>query len=208
MPILDRIRRIARVNIPQLLNQAEAPEAEIKEIIRELEDGAVEAKNALANFAVTYKRMEKNIQDLQKALQEHQRRAEASLEAGDEASAKRSLADKLKSRDRLEQLTPVLESRRETYDELKDALVEIHDQLNQARARLADLRSRRLAAEAERVLERSLEKEWEREEEWLEPETGTEGTVGGAHEPSGSEADSRREQAIEEELLALKEKVG
>lgn len=217
MPLLDRIRRIARANITQFLNQAEAPEAEIEAKIRELEDGAVEAKNALANFAVTYKRMEKTIRDLQDTCDEHQRRAELALEAGDESAARRSLSDKLKSRERLEQLTPVLESRRETYDELKDALVEIHDQLNHARARLVDLRSRRRAAEAERVLGDSLDQVRDSEDgsfTRLEDEVSdTESRVAVDREIRG-QLDPReimevmRKEEIENELLALKQKVG
>lgn len=156
MPILDRIRRIAHANITQWLNQAEAPEAEVEAKIRELEAGAVEAKNALANFAVTYKRIEKNLHVLENTAAEHQQRAETALSVADEATARRSLSEKLKATERISQLTPVLESRRETYNELKDALVEIHDQLNQARAKLMDLRARKRAADAEEVLGRSL----------------------------------------------------
>ena len=217
MPLLDRIRRVARDNITQLLNQAETPESAVEAKIRELEEGAIEAKNALANFAVTYKRMEKTIQDLQATCDEHQHRAELALEAGDEASARRSLSDKLKSRERLLQLTPVLESRRETYDELKDALVEIHDQLNQARARLVDLRSRKLAAEAERVLGDSLDRAREPEDESLKRmEEGVEATesqvkvdheIRGAVNPRAM-METLRDQEIEKELLALKPKVG
>jgi phage shock protein A len=157
MPILDRIRRIAQANLTQWLNQAEAPEAEVEAKIRELEAGAVEAKNALANFAVTYKRLEKNVKDLQQAAVEHQQRAEKALGEGDESTARRALSEKLKAAERMTQLTPVLESRRETYNELKDSLVEIHDQLNQARAKLMDLRARKRAAEAEQVLGHSLD---------------------------------------------------
>jgi phage shock protein A len=216
MPILDRIRRIARANITQLLNQAEAPEAEVEAKIRELEEGAVEAKNALANFAVTYKRLEKNVNDLLAACEEHQRRAELALEAGDDASARRSLSEKLKSRDRLEQLTPVLESRRETYDELKDALVEIHDQLNQARARLMDLRSRRRAADAERVLGGSLDRvrgpEGESFNRLEEVVDETEARVEVDREIRGelnprSVTDTLRDREVENELEALKKQI-
>ncbi len=217
MPLLDRIRRVARANITQFLNQAETPEAEVEAKILELEEGAVEAKNALANFAVTYKRMEKNIQDLQAECDEHQNRAEHALEEGDEASARRSLADKLKSRERLLQLTPVLESRRETYDELKDALVEIHDQLNLARARLVDLRSRKLAAEAERVLGDNLDQARDPDGEAFdrleETVSETESRVRVDHEIRGAVnpraiMQTLRDQEVEKELLALKQKVG
>jgi len=216
MPILERIRRIAQANITQWLNQAEAPEAEVQAKIRELEEGAVEAKNALANFAVTYKRLEKNITDLQTASAEHQLRAEKALAADDESTARRSLSEKMKANERISQLTPVLESRRETYNELKDSLVEIHDQLNQARAKLMDLRARKRAADAEQVLGHSLDdargpdgEGFERlEDAVLESESRVEvdREIRGELNPEPLER-SMRERQVDDELAALKLKL-
>ncbi len=157
MAILDRIRRIARANITQWLNLAETPESEVAAKITELEGAGVEAKNALASFAVAYKRMEKTVRDLEESRDGWQQRAQASLLAGDEDGARRALSEKLRADERRQQLLPVLESRRQTYDELKENLVGIHDQLNQARARLMDLRARKRAALAEQAMGRSLE---------------------------------------------------
>jgi len=216
MPLLDRIRRIARANIQHLLNQAETPESEVEAKIKELEEGAVEAKNALASFAVTYKRLEKNVETLRASVGEHQQRAEQALQAGDESTARRALADKLKTGERLKKMTPVLESRRETYDELKDALVEIHDQLNQARARLMDLRSRRRAAEAERAMGGTLEEvrgpdgeSFERmEDEVVESESQTEADRELREELTPrSVEDTLRDREVEDELEALKAKL-
>lgn len=216
MPILDRIRRIAQANITQWLNQVEAPEAEVEAKIRELEAGAVEAKNALAIFAVTYKRVEKNIRDLELARSEHQLRAEQALQAGDESTARRALSEKIKGSERIEQLTPVLESRRETYDELKESLVEIHDQLNQARAKLMDLRARKRAAEAEQVLGNKLDSirqsedpGFERLEDSVmeaESRSEVEREVRGELLPKPLER-SFREQQVDEELKSLQEKL-
>ncbi len=216
MPILDRIRRIARANITHLLNQAETPESEVEARIQELESGATDAKNALANFAVTYKRLEKNVQDLQSACAEHQRQAEQALTGGDEALARRALGEKLKAADRIQLLTPVLDSRRETYDELKEALVEIHDQLNQSRSRLVDLRARRQAADAERALGRSLDRargadgqSFERLEDAVmqsEARVDVDREIRSSITPSDPERAYRRQQ-VEDELEQLKKKI-
>ncbi|MGA0332568.1 MAG: PspA/IM30 family protein [Kiritimatiellia bacterium] len=216
MPILERIRRIAQANLTQWLNQAEAPEAEVEAKIRELESGALEAKNALANFAVTYKRLEKNVKDLQQACDMQQQRAEQALSEGDEAAARRALSEKLKASERIAQLTPVLESRRETYNELKDSLVEIHDQLNQTRAKLMDLRARKRAAEAEKALGQSLDQArapgdsgFARLEESVmasesRVEVDREIRSDLSHEPLER---SLRERRIDEELKSLQEKL-
>ena len=156
MAILDRIHRIARANIAQLLNQVETPEDEVAARIRELEDAAREAKDALAGFAVTYKRLERNVDELRQTRTEWQARAEAELKAGNEDMARRALGERMKTEERLAALEPVLQSRRETYDELREDLVRIHDQLSQARARLMDLRARKRAADAEKAMGRRM----------------------------------------------------
>lgn len=157
MAILERIRRIAAGNITQWLNQVETPEEEVAAKIQELEGASVEAKNALAGFAVTYKRLEKQVAELTASGDDLRQRAESALAAGDESSARRLLEEKVKVDERAANLSPVLESRRETYNELKDNLVEIQDQLNQARARMMDLRARRRAAEAEKAMGKQMD---------------------------------------------------
>ena len=152
MAILERIHRIARANLAQLLDRVESPEDEITSHIRALEDAAREAKDALAGFAVTVKRQEQGNETLRKARDEWQARAEVAIQAGDETLARRALGERIKVEERLAALEPVLESRRKTYDELRDDLVRIHDQLSQARAQLMDLRARKLAAEAEKSM--------------------------------------------------------
>ena len=156
MAILDRIHRIARANLAQLLDRVESPEDEITSHIGALEDAAREAKDALAGFAVTVKRQEQNNATLRKTCDDWQGRAESALQAGDEPLARRALGERLKAEERLASLEPVLESRRKTYDELRDDLVRIHDQLNQARAKLMDLRARKLAAEAEKSMSQQV----------------------------------------------------
>ena len=152
MAILDRIHRIARANLAQLLDRVESPEEEITSHICALEDAAREAKDALAGFAVTVKRQEQSNDALRKSCEDWQARAEAAIQAGDEATARRALGERLKAEERLAAFEPVLEGRRKTYDELRDDLVRIHDQLHEARAKLMDLRARKLAAEAEKSM--------------------------------------------------------
>lgn len=216
MPILDRIRRIARANIESLLNRADTPESEVEAKIQELEAGATEARNALAHFAVTYKRLEKNVTDLRTACAEHQHEAEQALGKDNEAQARRALAEKIKAAERIKSLEPVLESRRETYEELKASLVAIHDQLNQARTRLMDLHARRQAADAETRLGRFLDSargpgdlSFERlEDAVIESEScaDVERDIRGSVNPPASER-LRRDQQVEDELSRLKQKI-
>ncbi|MCH8513377.1 MAG: PspA/IM30 family protein [Kiritimatiellae bacterium] len=216
MAILDRIRRIAKGNITQWLNQVETPEAEVLAKITELEGASTEAKNALAGFAVTYKRLEKNLVSLRESRDDLSARAESALKAGDEVSARRALAEKIKTDERIQNLEPVLTSRKETYDELKENLVEIQDQLNQARAYMMDLRARKRAAEAEKSMGRQLdtlrspgEFVFDRlEDEVLETESQVEieREMRGEFRPHDPTAE-RRDIKVDAEMAALKAKI-
>jgi len=218
MAILERIHRIARANISQLLNRVETPEAEIMARIGELEDAAREAKDALAGFAVTVKRQEQSNDELRKTRDGWQARAEAALKDGDEALARRALGERLKVEERLTAMEPVLAGRRQTYDELREDLVRIHDQLSQARARLMDLRARKLAAEAEKTVGRRvatlddgspagferLEDEVMAAEATAEIERDLRGTLTPLNEKLEQGA---RNRAVDQELEALKGKL-
>ncbi|MCC5849493.1 MAG: PspA/IM30 family protein [Verrucomicrobia bacterium] len=216
MAILDRIRRIAKGNITQWLNQVETPEAEVLAKITELEGASTEAKNALAGFAVTYKRLEKNLVSLRESRDDLSARAESALKAGDEVSARRALAEKIKTDERIQNLEPVLTSRKETYDELKENLVEIQDQLNQARAYMMDLRARKRAAEAEKSMGRQLDNlrspgefVFDRlEDEVLETESQVEieREMRGEFRPHDPTAE-RRDIKVDAEMAALKAKI-
>ncbi|MCC5842753.1 MAG: PspA/IM30 family protein [Verrucomicrobia bacterium] len=216
MAILERIRRIAKGNITQWLNQVETPEAEVLAKITELENASTEAKNALAGFAVTYKRLEKNLDSLRASRDDLAARAEASLTAGDETTARRALAEKVKTEERIQNLEPVLTSRRETYDELKENLVEIQDQLNQARSYMMDLRARKRAADAEKSMGRQLdnlrspgELGFERLEDAvleLESQVEIDREMRGEFRPHDSTAE-RRDLKVDAEMAALKAKL-
>lgn len=216
MAILDRIRRIARGNVTQLLNRVETPDAEVEAKIAELEGASTEAKNALAGFAVTYKRLEKNLASLQESRDDLAARAESALAAGDEAAARRALAEKVKIDERMANLQPVLDSRRETYDELKENLVEIQDQLNQARSYMMDLRARKRAAEAEKSMGSQIDRLRETgdplferlEDEVLEKESRVEidREMRGEFSPHDAGVE-RRASKVDAELAALKQKL-
>ncbi len=215
MAILDRIRRVARANINHLLNKVETPEIELTEKIRELEEASREAKDALAGFAVTFKRLEKNVADLHQTRADWQARAEEALRAGDENMARRALGERIKVEERVQALEPVLQSRRETYDELREDLLHIHDQLNQARARVMDLRARKRAAEAEKAMGRQmssldrpddgalerLEDEVVAAEAQVEIDRELRGALSPLNEQMQKNAQNRK---VDEELAALK----
>ena len=158
MSIIDRIRRIAQANIHSLLDKADTPEMVLQDKIGELEKTISEAKEALAAFAVSQKRLEMEQSNSERAVTEWTQKAELELKSGKEAAARNALVYRIRSRERVDRLSGMLDRSRKIYEELKENLVVLSDQLKAARISLSELQSRKKAAEAQRAFGGKLEK--------------------------------------------------
>jgi len=157
MSIIERITRIARANIHSLLDKADTPELELREKIKELEETTQEAKEALASYAVSYKKQEREVEGLRSERDALQGKAGETLRAGDEDKARVVLGERIKTDERLAALEPSLEQSRATYEQLKQSLVKLNDNLNAARSKLTELEARKRAAEAQRAFGAKLD---------------------------------------------------
>jgi phage shock protein A len=146
---MDRIKRMAKGNLIELLDKVDKPELELKGHIRELEEHLQAAKEAVAEFAVTHKKNEKEFEQHKRMQDEWQYKAEASLKAGDEALAKRAIGERIKLEERIKRLEPSLVSSSKTYAQLRQQVIELGDNLKTARTTLVELQSRDRAAKAQ-----------------------------------------------------------
>ena len=104
MSIIDRIRRIAKANIHSLLDKADTPEMALEEKIEKLEQTIGNAKEALAGYAVSCKRLEMEQAQSERAVTEWLRKAEIELKSGRESAARNALTHRVRSRERVERL--------------------------------------------------------------------------------------------------------
>jgi len=158
MSIIDRIRRIAQANIHSLLDKADTPEMVLRDKIEELEKTIGEAKEALAGFAVSRKRLEMEKTKSERAVTEWMQKAESELKSGKETAARNSLAYRVRSRERADRLNSMLDRSQKIYEELKENLVVLTDQLRAAKLSLSELQSRKRAADAQKVFAGKLDK--------------------------------------------------
>jgi len=158
MSIIDRIRRIAQANINSLLDKADTPEMVLREKIDELERTIGEAKEALAGYAVSRKRLEMEKEQTERAVSAWMHKAEAELESGKEAAARNALMLRIRSQERAQRLGRMIEQSHETYDGLKEDLVVLSDQLKAAKLNLSELQIRNRAAQAQKAFGGKLDK--------------------------------------------------
>jgi phage shock protein A len=158
MSIINRIRRIAEANIHDLLDKMDVPEIALQNKIEEMEQAIAEAREALADFAVSHKRLEMENAQSERSVTEWMQKAESDLSDGKESAARNALLHRIRSEDRSRRLSDMLEQSRKTYEELKESLVVLSDQSRFAKLNLSELQSRRRAAEARRTVGGKLDK--------------------------------------------------
>jgi len=149
MSLMDRIKRIAKGNLSELLDKVDKPELQLKGHISELEEHLKEAKEAVAEFAVSHKKNEKELDQHKRMRDEWQYKAEACLKAGDETMAKRALGERIRLEERIKRLEPSLVNSGSAYVQLKQQVIELGDNLKAARTTLVELQSRDRAAKAQ-----------------------------------------------------------
>ncbi len=157
MSIFERIQRIAKANVNWLLDRVEPPEQELESRIRELEQALREGRECAATYGATFRRMEREQEQLRLQQAQWQQRAQQAVAGGDDDTARRALGEKVRLGERVANLTPGIEQGRRTYDQLRDNLAKLQDQLRGAKLKLEELRSRRRTAEAQKAFGQHLD---------------------------------------------------
>jgi phage shock protein A len=221
MSIIERIRRIAEANLHSLLDRVETPEIVLQGRIEEIEQAIAEAKEALADFAVSRKRLEMEHAQSERAVTTWMQNAELEVKDDRESAARNALIHRIRSQERCSRLSDMLERSKKTYEELKESLVVLSDQLRAAKLKLSELQSRKRAAEAQRVAGGKLGKALAVsgknidfstfEEEVAQTEMGTEIDHRVRMDMAAIDKEIEQEQfdsIIDSELKILKQKLG
>ncbi|MEA2641562.1 MAG: phage shock protein [Chloroflexota bacterium] len=149
MGLLDRVSTLIRANLNDLVSRAEDPEKVIRQLIMDMDNQLVQVKTQVAASIADEKRLEQHYKDSQKQADDWQRKAELAVQKGEDDLAREAL-----SRRRLLQETATgyqeqYESQHAQVEQLKQALRQLEDKINEAKTKqdLLIARSRRAKAE-------------------------------------------------------------
>lgn len=148
--ILGRITQLARANIYALIERAEDPQKMLDQLVRDYTNSIAEAEEAVAQTVGNLRLAEKDYEgDVAAAKEWGEKAAAASKKAdqmrasGDEDEAQRwdnlakvALGKQIEAERAAEEAKPMLESQRQVVEKLKDGL-------NQSRAKLDSLKTKR-----------------------------------------------------------------
>lgn len=213
MGIFSRFMDIVNSNINSLLDKAEDPEKMLRLMIQEMEDTLIELKsNAAASIAQKIK-LERKLSDTEATVSRWEQRAMLAIEKGKEELAREALIEKKRVSEELELINRQLDEAEKTIDSSKNEIMTLEDKLTQAKGKLKILKEKEERARAEKRSEemkrndmnmhfQEMEEKIDRMNAWADLNS----TAKSATEDKF--ADLERDEEIEKELAALREKAG
>ncbi|NJK58929.1 MAG: PspA/IM30 family protein [Pleurocapsa sp. SU_5_0] len=214
MGLFDRLSRVVRANINDLVSKAEDPEKVLEQAVIDMQEDLVQLRQAVARSIATQKRTEQQYNKNQAEANNWQQRAQLALSKGDENLAREALVRKKSFADTATSLKTQLDQQSGQVGTLKRNLIALESKISEAKTKKDMLRARANAAKANKQLQDSMTNigtstamgAFERMEEKvmaLEAESETAGELGG----SGIEQQFAALEAgsgVDDELAAMK----
>ncbi|MFP4354955.1 MAG: PspA/IM30 family protein [Phycisphaerae bacterium] len=154
--ILGHINRVLKSNVRWLIDKAGGPVVECEHRIGQIEQAIEAGRAAASNYAATYHRLERKSQQYRQSQDRLLAEAREALCEGQEDRARKLVVRKVELEERIASLQPGIHRGQEAYERLCRSLGDLQNQLIQAQTRLAELKDRKTAAEAEIEFDRAL----------------------------------------------------
>lgn len=214
MGILDRMSRLIRANVNDMIDRAENPETMLNELLREMEINIREARMQVANMIAQEKELEADLQDSQRDSREWERRAELAVSSGKDDLAREALRRRRDAESIATVYATQLTSQQEMVTKLKQQLKMLEAKHDEAESKRSVLIARHRATQAQRQITETLSElpgldshsELDRMERRIRQEESKTAALG---ELQGEDvewqfAELDRDDDIESELAALK----
>jgi phage shock protein A len=217
MGIFSRFSDIINSNINALLDKAEDPEKMVRLIIQEMEETLVEVRTVSAKAIADKKELLRRKQLLLDQSESWQSKAELALSKGREDLAKGALAERLKGVKEAQDVDVELEILENSLVELESEITQLQQKIAEAKARQKTLIVRHATATSKLRARKSmsgsaLQDSLARLEGYERKLDDLEGRVESYDLGKKSLADEieqlAKDEEIEAELAALKEKIG
>lgn len=218
MGIFSRLADIVNSNVNNLLDRAEDPEKMIRLIIQEMEDTLVEVRTTAARTIAERKEIERTVERYRDTQAEWQRKAEVALRKDREDLSKAALMEKAKLAKATEDMEKELAALDHVLAQGEADITKLAAKLKEAKAKQQTIQARHDTASSRLKVRRRLHDgrvddafaRFEMVEKRLDAAEGAvEAFDLGASKTLIEEiADLEAESAIEDELAALKARLG
>lgn len=156
MGILDRMSRIIRSNINDLLDDAEDPEKMLNELMREMQSNIREARTQVAAMIAQEKQIENELRDARNDAAEWERKAELALERDREELAREALRRKRDAESNATVYEHQLTTQQEAVSKLKTQLRLLENKYQEAESKRDMLIARHKRTQAQRKITKTF----------------------------------------------------
>ena len=156
MGLFDRINRVVRANVNDLVSKAEDPEKVLEQTVIDMQQDLVQLRQAVAKAIATQKRTEQQYNNNQSEANKWQQRAQLALSKGDENLAREALTRKKTFADTAAQLKSQLDGQASQVDTLKRNLIALESKISEAKTKKDMLKARANAAKANQQLQNTI----------------------------------------------------
>lgn len=149
MGILDRMSRLIRSNVNEMIDQAEDPEKMLNELLREMQTNIREARTQVANMIAQEKQIEAELADAQRDAREWERKAELAITRDREDLAREALRRKQDAEEIATVYATQLSSQEEMVEKLKSQMKVLERKYEEAESKREVLIARHRRAQAQ-----------------------------------------------------------
>ncbi len=156
MGLFDRLGRVVRANLNDLVSKAEDPEKVLEQAVVDMQEDLIQLRQAVARAIATQKRTEQQYNKNQQEANTWQQRAQLALSKGDESLAREALMRKKSFSDTAATLKMQLEQQTTNVSTLKRNLIALESKISEAKTKKDMLKARANAAKAQKQLQETI----------------------------------------------------
>ena len=220
MAILDRIGTIIRANLNDMLDKSEDPEKMLNQIIRDMESAISDARDQVRDMLAQQKMLEGDVKRVTDARNEWQRKAELAVSQNRDDLAREALKRKTDYNAQLDVLQGQLTDQQALVNKLRNDLTQLESKYEDAKRNKETLLARSRAAKAREQMAKTATQireipdysgEFGRFEQRIrekEARASATAEMAEAQSAADKEFEALQDPAIEDELAALKAKLG
>lgn len=149
MGILDRMSRLIRANVNDLIDRAEDPEKMLNELLREMNASISDARGQVANMIAQEKIVEGDLEEARDDTRQWQEKAELAVTRGRDDLAREALRRKNDAQELADVYDHQLTSQREMVEKLKRQLQVLEAKYQEAESKKSILIARHRRAQSQ-----------------------------------------------------------
>ncbi|EAW36708.1 PspA/IM30 family protein [Lyngbya sp. PCC 8106] len=156
MGLFDRISRVVRSNLNDMVSKAEDPEKILEQTLIEMQEDLVQLRQAVAQAIASQKRSQQQYNQSQSQSNQWLSRAQLALQKGDENLAREALQRKKSYEEQANTVKLTLDQQTAQVDTLKRNLIQLESKISEAKTKKNMLKARAQAAKANEQLQGML----------------------------------------------------